>query len=95
MHFLCISIHFDLRNSILFRIFALAIENHSICMTLTPFARPFYMMAKPIGAACNLACRYCYYLDKQQLYAGVKQTGADEHRRVMSDEVLELSCVST
>lgn len=59
-------------------------------MTLTPFARPFYMMAKPIGAACNLACHYCYYLDKQQLYAGVKQTGADEHRRVMSDEVLEL-----
>ena len=52
-------------------------------MMLTPFARPFYMMAKPVGATCNLACRYCYYLDKQQLYAG-------EDRRVMSDEVLEL-----
>lgn len=50
---------------------------------LTPFARPFYMMAKPVGATCNLACSYCYYLDKQQLYAG-------EAQRVMSEEVLEL-----
>ena len=48
-----------------------------------PFARPFYMMAKPIGAACNLACDYCYYLEKQQLYP-------DKGPHVMSDEVLEL-----
>ena len=45
-------------------------------MTLSPFARPFYMMAKPVGAACNLACGYCYY------------QGAG--KGVMSDEVLEL-----
>lgn len=45
-------------------------------MTLSPFARPFYMMAKPVGAACNLACGYCYY------------QGAGAGR--MSDEVLEL-----
>ena len=45
--------------------------------------RPLYMMAKPVGAACNLACGYCYYLDKQQLYP-------DKGQRVMSDEVLEL-----
>lgn len=44
-------------------------------MTLSPFARPFYMMAKPVGAACNLACGYCYY---QGVGTGV-----------MSDEVLE------
>lgn len=25
-------------------------------------------MLKPAGAACNLACRYCYYLDKAALY---------------------------
>ena len=25
---------------------------------------PFYVMAKPIGSACNMACRYCYYLEK-------------------------------
>ena len=28
----------------------------------SPFSRPFYVMAKPAGAACNLACDYCYYL---------------------------------
>ncbi|EAA2291851.1 anaerobic sulfatase maturase, partial [Salmonella enterica subsp. enterica] len=22
---------------------------------------PFHILAKPIGPACNLACRYCYY----------------------------------
>ena len=26
--------------------------------------RSFQVFAKPAGAACNLACRYCYYLDK-------------------------------
>lgn len=31
---------------------------------------PVYMMAKAAGSACDLACRYCYYLDKQQLYPG-------------------------
>ena len=50
---------------------------------LTPFARPFYMMAKPVGAACNLTCSYCYYLPKQQLYP-------DGKRHMMSDEVLSL-----
>lgn len=48
----------------------------------TPFARPFYMMAKPVGATCNLACDYCYYLPKQQLYP-------EQAARVMSDETLE------
>lgn len=24
-------------------------------------ARPFHLMAKPVGAACNLACDYCFY----------------------------------
>lgn len=27
--------------------------------------RTFALMAKPIGAVCNLRCAYCYYLDKQ------------------------------
>ena len=30
--------------------------------------RPLYVMLKPVGAACNLACTYCYYLEKEQLY---------------------------
>lgn len=50
--------------------------------TASPFAHPFYVMAKPAGAACNLHCRYCYYLEKRKLYAGAKQM-------MMSDELLE------
>lgn len=42
----------------------------------------FMTMLKPIGSACNLACRYCYYLDKAELYDG--------REPVMSDELLEL-----
>lgn len=33
-------------------------------------SRSFQLFVKPIGALCNLGCAYCYYLDKQDLYAG-------------------------
>lgn len=36
--------------------------------TCFPFSRPLYVMAKPAGARCNLACRYCYYLEKGDYY---------------------------
>lgn len=29
---------------------------------------PFSLLVKPVGAACNLACDYCFYLDKASLY---------------------------
>lgn len=29
---------------------------------------PFHVMIKPAGARCNLACDYCFYLPKMQLY---------------------------
>ena len=50
--------------------------------TIAPFARPLYVMLKPVGAVCNLNCKYCYYLEKKNLYT--KATGY-----VMSDEILE------
>ena len=50
--------------------------------TLAPFARPLYVMLKPVGALCNLACDYCYYLEKAKLYQ-------DNPKHVMSDELLE------
>jgi uncharacterized protein len=28
----------------------------------------FHIMAKPAGSACNLNCKYCYYLEKSELY---------------------------
>jgi uncharacterized protein len=48
----------------------------------TPFAHPLYLMLKPIGAICNLRCKYCYYLEKKELYPEGKSY-------VMSDELLE------
>ena len=30
----------------------------------------FSLLIKPTGAECNLACRYCFYLDKKGLYPG-------------------------
>ena len=33
-----------------------------------PFGSPLYVMLKPVGSRCNLACRYCYYLEKDRLY---------------------------
>jgi uncharacterized protein len=32
--------------------------------------KPFHIMAKPYGPICNLDCTYCYYLEKEKLYAG-------------------------
>ncbi|SDF75045.1 uncharacterized protein SAMN04244550_02779 [Rhodobacter capsulatus] len=33
-----------------------------------PPAHPFHVMAKPIGPRCNLACDYCYYLEKEAMF---------------------------
>jgi Arylsulfatase regulator (Fe-S oxidoreductase) len=30
----------------------------------------FHIVVKPAGAACNLNCTYCYYLEKRKLYPG-------------------------
>ncbi|MDR3059191.1 MAG: anaerobic sulfatase-maturation protein [Prevotella sp.] len=50
--------------------------------TFAPFARPLYVMLKPIGSVCNLACDYCYYLEKSNLYK-------DNPKHIMSEDLLE------
>jgi len=40
-----------------------------------------HVMSKPTGAICNLGCSYCYFLDKEALYA--------DDRFRMSDDVAE------
>ena len=32
----------------------------------------FHLLAKPTGAACNLDCAYCFFLDKEVFYPGSK-----------------------
>jgi uncharacterized protein len=44
--------------------------------------RGFHVLTKPAGPICNLDCRYCFYLEKEQLYPGETQWR-------MSDAVLE------
>lgn len=48
-----------------------------------PSAAPssFHLLAKPTGSVCNLDCAYCFFLEKEALYPGVKPR--------MSDELLE------
>lgn len=50
--------------------------------TISPFSKPLYVLAKPVGASCNLRCKYCYYLEKSHLYRNAPAC-------VMSDELLE------
>ncbi len=40
-------------------------------------AAPFHLLVKPIGAGCNLGCRYCYYPQRQE-----------ERTRKMDDDLL-------
>jgi uncharacterized protein len=34
--------------------------------------RAFHVMTKPIGPICNLDCKYCFYLEKENLYPGTE-----------------------
>ncbi|MBI2432906.1 MAG: anaerobic sulfatase maturase [Candidatus Hydrogenedentes bacterium] len=43
--------------------------------------RPFHLLAKPSGPLCNLECKYCFYLEKEQYYAAPS--------RRMTPEVLD------
>lgn len=53
-------------------------------VTYAPFARPLYVMLKPVSSLCNLSCKYCYYLEKSNLY---KEDGSV--RFTLSEELLE------
>lgn len=45
-------------------------------------SREFQVFVKPVGAACNMRCTYCYYIPGADLYPGNKFA-------LMSDELLE------
>lgn len=50
--------------------------------SISTLRRGFHVLAKPVGPICNLDCKYCFYLEKENLYP-------DEHKWRMNDEVLE------
>lgn len=39
---------------------------------------PFFVLAKPAGPACNLRCRYCFYLGKKDLVGRAQATRMDD-----------------
>ena len=43
--------------------------------------RGFTSIVKPVGSLCNMRCKYCYYLDKAELY--------NHHQPTMDDKLLE------
>ena len=51
-------------------------------MSKTSILPGFHLLAKPTGAACNLGCKYCFFLSKKNLYPGSSFR--------MSDELLEV-----
>ncbi len=53
--------------------------------TYSPFEKPLYVMVKPASSSCNLACEYCYYLEKKHIYKDGKPIAS----HVLSDELLE------
>jgi uncharacterized protein len=48
----------------------------------TTASRPFHVLTKPIGPICNLDCKYCFYLEKENLYPA-------ERAWKMPEDVLE------
>jgi uncharacterized protein len=64
-----------------------AASRNSLTMPQKPANRPqqapdyFHILAKPTGAVCNLDCKYCFFLSKEELYPG--------SRFRMTDDTLE------
>ncbi|MGZ5498894.1 MAG: anaerobic sulfatase maturase, partial [Candidatus Aminicenantales bacterium] len=66
-----------------------------------PRASPsFQVFVKPAGAACNLACRYCYYLDKgpkgrasapSRMPEALLETTIVQHIAASTDEIIRVS----
>jgi uncharacterized protein len=61
----------------------MAQERTSFSEAKVPFDahRPFHLLAKPAGAACNLGCQYCFFLSKENLYG-------ERESPLMTDAVL-------
>jgi len=61
-------------------------------MEMTPAPeslRAFHLLAKPSGAACNLDCKYCFFLSKEALYPGSRFRMPDKLLEIYIRQLLE------
>ena len=49
----------------------------------------FHLLAKPRGAICNLDCKYCFYLSKEELYKGSSFRMTDEMLETYIRQLIE------
>ena len=60
------------------------------CLTPTSPQQGLHVLAKPTGPICNLACRYCFYLEKESLYPqGEAWKMSDETLRAFVTQYLD------
>ena len=58
-------------------------------MERRPIPPRIHVLAKPSGATCNLACSYCFFLDKELLYPGSKFRMTEETLEVYIRQLIE------
>jgi len=51
----------------------------------------FHLLAKPSGAACNLSCKYCFFLSKENLYRGESHLMDEATLRTYIRQLMESS----
>jgi len=49
----------------------------------------FHLLAKPTGSACNLECAYCFFLQKEALYPGLRPRMSDETLQRYLQQLIE------
>jgi uncharacterized protein len=58
-------------------------------VTSTNAPPAFHLLAKPTGSACNLDCKYCFFLSKEMLYPGSRFRMADDLLEIYICQLLE------
>jgi uncharacterized protein len=70
---------------------AMPIQQHPALVVTSHQGPPpaFHLLAKPTGAICNLACSYCFFLDKELLYPNSKFRMTDETLETYIRQLIE------
>jgi uncharacterized protein len=64
-------------------------DSFSAAATSVTMPAVFHVLTKPTGAACNLDCKYCFFLVKENLYPGSNFQMSDDVQESYIRQVLE------